>query len=579
MRGDRDRDAAASSSGSSAPSSSSGSTPSPSSARPPPAEDNEYLAMFRERMATLHELTAPSHAARRNQPEEEEEEEEREEEDDAPAASAHASATTTLTTRAAEADSESPPDAFDRRATPRLTPLAAMYVQTHVAPLRRIYSWAVPTSEALDAVADAARLAAAMADGSEEDARRRELPLGAAAVSATAAAEEAPPRVVEIGAGTGYWTSLLRRRGVRVAAYDLAPCDGAEPNGHHRLDATAAANTNRVDANASGGADEKRSRVFETTTTFTFTPPGETAARPNPLHPPPFARVRRGGAASVAAHGVSAALFLCWPPSESEREGFASVSETGARPRPGGSDDAAANDDLSASAPRAAVATMALDALRAYRGNVVAYAGELPSERASDGARRGGDRTRHPPGGGGGGEKGEKGATAGDAFHDALRESFALERRVVLPRWPGANDSLTVWRRKKPRRRHPPEDDAANKRRAREERRGRGSEGLFHGSEYSAREMIPLVDRDGAFFGDDDDVFDASSFSGAAFRDARDSLVRSSAAAWEDAVVARVAARRARGAGGARPGFERRAVDAARSRASTLLRRLALFAL
>jgi hypothetical protein len=545
--------------------------------------------MFRERMATLHELTAPSHAARRNHPEEEEEEEEeREEEDDAtaasaPAASAPASAatTTTSTTRAAEADSESPPDAdaFDRRATPRLTPLAALYVQTHVAPLRRIYSWAVPTSEALDAVADAARLAAATAEGgSEEDARRRELPLGAAAAVSAAAAE-----VVEIGAGTGYWTSLLRRRGVRVAAYDLAPCDGAEPNGHHRLDATAAANTNRVDANASGGGDEKRSRVFETTTTFTFTPPEETAARPNPLHPPPFARIRRGGAASVAAHGVSAALFLCWPPSESEREGFASVSETGARPRPGGSDLSASDDlsasadDLSASAPRAAVATMALDALRAYRGNVVAYAGELPSERASDGARRGGDRTRHPPGGGGG-EKGEKGATAGDAFHDALRESFALERRVVLPRWPGANDSLTVWRRKKPRRR-PPGDDAANanasanERRAREERRGRGSEG-FRGSEYSARDA--LDDRDGAF-GDDD--LDASSFSGAAFRDARGSLVRASAAAWEDAVVARVAARRARGAGGARPGFERRAVDAARSRASTLLRRLALFAL
>ena len=287
MRGDRDRDhdrdAAASSSGSSAPSSSSGSAPSSSSARPPPAEDNEYLAMFRERMATLHELTAPSHAARRDHPEEEEEEE-REEEDDAPAASAPASA-----------DSESPPDAFDRRATPRLTPLAAMYVQTHVAPLRRIFSWAVPTSEALDAVADAARLAAATADGSEEDACRQKLPLGAAAFSAAAA------EVVEIGAGTGYWTSLLRRRGVRVAAYDLAPCDGAEPNGHHRLDATAAANTNRVDADASGGgADEKRSRVFETTTTFTFTPPEETAARPNPLNPPPFARVWRGSASAVA---------------------------------------------------------------------------------------------------------------------------------------------------------------------------------------------------------------------------------------------------------------------------------------
>src|ERR1700674_2056565 len=37
--------------------------------------------------------------------------------------------------------------------------------------------------------------------------------------------------IVELGAGTGYWAFLLRRRGVNCVAYDLAPPDAAaSPN-------------------------------------------------------------------------------------------------------------------------------------------------------------------------------------------------------------------------------------------------------------------------------------------------------------------------------------------------------------
>eukprot|EP00897_Mesotaenium_endlicherianum_P009382 jgi/Mesen1/8472/ME000478S07970 len=85
-----------------------------------------------------------------------------------------------------------------------LDPLLLLYIQLNVAPLRRIYSWAVPTGEAIDAIV-----------------------------------KSAPGGVLEIGAGTGYWAHLLRQRGVQVAAYDLQPLDGDNPgtNGHHSLPA------------------------------------------------------------------------------------------------------------------------------------------------------------------------------------------------------------------------------------------------------------------------------------------------------------------------------------------------------
>lgn len=57
--------------------------------------------------------------------------------------------------------------------------------------LTRKYSWAVPTDIALDCIA-----------------------------------KYSP--IVEIGAGTGYWASLLRERGVTIHAYDRFPPDGSD---------------------------------------------------------------------------------------------------------------------------------------------------------------------------------------------------------------------------------------------------------------------------------------------------------------------------------------------------------------
>lgn len=60
----------------------------------------------------------------------------------------------------------------------------------------RRYAWAIPTADALDAIA-------------------------------------ALGPVVEVGAGTGYWASLLAHRGVDVVCYDLYPPDGTDLNGWH----------------------------------------------------------------------------------------------------------------------------------------------------------------------------------------------------------------------------------------------------------------------------------------------------------------------------------------------------------
>ena len=76
----------------------------------------------------------------------------------------------------------------------------AAFFAAAVLPLRRAYAWAVPSHEALSAIAEAS-----------------------------------PRGVVEIGAGTGYWAYELRDRGVSVAAYDIAPVHLDLHNGYHHL--------------------------------------------------------------------------------------------------------------------------------------------------------------------------------------------------------------------------------------------------------------------------------------------------------------------------------------------------------
>jgi hypothetical protein len=65
--------------------------------------------------------------------------------------------------------------------------------------LASLFSWGVPNERALDVLASYAPL-------------------------------------VECGAGMGYWSALLRARGVDVLAYDTAPPDGNAPNAYHRAE-------------------------------------------------------------------------------------------------------------------------------------------------------------------------------------------------------------------------------------------------------------------------------------------------------------------------------------------------------
>jgi hypothetical protein len=86
--------------------------------------------------------------------------------------------------------------------------------------------------------------------------------------------EHCGPRVVEVGAGTGYWAWQLSQRGVDVVAYDKAPPD-MEPNDWH---------CHRYD-------DVRPVGTRET------------------WHP-----VLRGDGPSVSAVHSDRTLFLCWPP-------------------------------------------------------------------------------------------------------------------------------------------------------------------------------------------------------------------------------------------------------------------------
>ena len=158
---------------------------------------------------------------------------------------------------------------------------------------RRRYAWAVPTKDAVRALA--------------EFARGRGL--------------------IEIGAGLGYWASLLNAAGADVAAYDIEPL----------------------------GDD-----------TFFL-------ADASPHFP-----VQAGGT-EMAARAGRRVLFLCWPPMDDP---------------------------------------MAAEALAAYPGTRLAYAGED-----------------------------EDGCTGDDGFFRLLKRDWRLTDRIDLPLWQMTYDSLTFWKR------------------------------------------------------------------------------------------------------------------------------------
>ncbi len=134
--------------------------------------------------------------------------------------------------------------------------------------------------------------------------------------------------LVEIGAGSGYWASLIKQAGGDIIAYDIDPPDkGRNQYGH----------------------------------VGSYLP------------------IQKGGP-TVLKKYADRSLFLCWPPYG---------------------------------------ASMADDCLRNWKGKMVAVVGE-----------------------------GKYGATADDAFWDALADGFTQEAYIDIPQWEGIHDYLSIWKRK-----------------------------------------------------------------------------------------------------------------------------------
>ena len=333
---------------------------------------------------------------------------------------------------------------------PPLTISSVLYARLVVATTRRAFSWAVPTREALDLVE-----------------------------------RHAGGYVLEMGAGTGFWTALLRARGnvSRIDAVDLAPCDGYEHNGHHAVQWQI----------------------------------GQTKKSANP---PPFARVTRGTPEDVLGFGTErpSALFLCWPPRER--------------------DDGETIDDKDKTPEEAD--RMAIRALERFDGDAVLYVGEAPLYSPSSnihGEAIGSTRSF------------SRGATAGPAFHKELHKEWRQVESVPLPNWPGASDSLTVWRR-------------------------RGAESGARAVQTDKKKEAPTQGNDLRAPATETETF-ATETPFATFATTRETLLLEAREAWESATVAGIAARASRGGARAMRGAEQSALRAVRER-SGFLRRLAL---
>jgi hypothetical protein len=133
-------------------------------------------------------------------------------------------------------------DLFTLLTAPPLTPglVQILNLRDRRSELAALFSWAIPTDEALDILAAQAPL-------------------------------------VECGAGMGYWSALLRARGVQVAVYDLAPPGASGANQYHVCGRS------------------------------------------------PWTRIDRGAAEASARRHGSHALFLCWPPYENDAASYAAL--------------------------------------------------------------------------------------------------------------------------------------------------------------------------------------------------------------------------------------------------------------
>ena len=87
----------------------------------------------------------------------------------------------------------------------RLNEMSVLYLRSMIEPLRRLFSWGVPTSDTLEFI----QLVDTQYNISQ---------------------------FVEVGAGTGYWGFLLRQRNMYIIPIDANPCHVSSSNGFHTLD-------------------------------------------------------------------------------------------------------------------------------------------------------------------------------------------------------------------------------------------------------------------------------------------------------------------------------------------------------
>mmetsp|Transcript_9019 Transcript_9019/g.33650 ORF Transcript_9019/g.33650 Transcript_9019/m.33650 type:complete len:439 (-) Transcript_9019:273-1589(-) len=283
---------------------------------------------------------------------------------------------------------------------PPLTPLSILYARTLVTTTRRVFSWGVPSSEALEMISG-----------------------------------NSPRGVIEIGAGTGLWTSLLRKKGVHVDAIDMTPMGGREGEmdvGEHEQSEHALLKEKSLSSTGNVKNIEQEPATQNVN--------GHHGVRNE--NPPPFANVRLGDVSSIAGHtggGLAGdannvpSLFMCWPPREERGDEYGTEEPSGNNKTP----------------PN--VTGMALDALRAYRGNTLLYVGEV--DVGTGGTGSDGQDGSQSTGKSSGNADTTHGtaritATAGPLFHSELVKNWHNTHVVPLPNWPGTYDALTVWKRK-----------------------------------------------------------------------------------------------------------------------------------
>ena len=374
---------------------------------------------------------------------------------------------------------------------PPLTPSSVLYASLVVAPTRRAFSWAVPTREALAAVE-----------------------------------RHSGGHLLEMGAGTGLWTALLRARGVieRVDAVDVAPCDGADINGHHAVFSTenvAAALANPPPFATVRVGTPEDARSWERTASSSDVSSNDDKNERGSERGSASTVPRRPSEFESESEPLAAprALLLCWPPREERK---------------------------SADVP-AAVSLMARRALARFRGDAVLYVGEAPEPDGDEASRN------------------ARGATAGPAFHAELLAGWRRVESVPLPRWPGAADSLTVWRR----RAQDPEE------RALLDVRHSGASVVTCSDLSPPRGILSRSPTNAEAASAPRTETDARAETATTSETRRRALLREAREAWESATVAGIAARASRGGARAMRGAEQTALRAVRER-SGAFRRLAL---